>query len=114
MGRTAMRLARSVPGLAVLVLAAGCTRDPQSTLHAAGDGARRVEGLWWVMFWISMAIFAEVMLLLGWALARRRRARAKVKGGDALPMVTSLGVVVPFVILVLVYGLGLHDLNALA
>jgi cytochrome c oxidase subunit 2 len=114
MGRTAMRLARSVPGLAVLVLAAGCTRDPQSALHAAGDGARRVEGLWWLMFWISMAIFAEVMLLLGWALWRRRRATARVRGGDALGMVTVLGVVAPFLILVLVYALGLRDLDALA
>jgi cytochrome c oxidase subunit II len=104
------------PAFAVLLLAlvAGCSRDPQSTLHAAGAGAQRIERLWWVLFWISMAIFAEVMLVLGWALVRRRRARAKVKGGDALGMVTSLGVVVPFVILVLVYGLGLHDLNALA
>jgi cytochrome c oxidase subunit 2 len=93
---------------------AGCSRDPQSTLHASGDGARRVEGLWWLLFWISMVVFVEVMLLLGWALLRRRRATARIKDGDAIGYVAVLGVTIPFVILVAVYGIGLRDLDALA
>jgi cytochrome c oxidase subunit 2 len=108
------RCALMACGLLLVGAAAGCSREAQSTLHASGDGARRIEGLWWLMFWISMAIFAEVMVLLGWALWRRRRAGARVRGGDALGMVTVLGVVAPLVILVVVYGLGLRDLDALA
>ncbi|PRY20185.1 cytochrome c oxidase subunit II [Pseudosporangium ferrugineum] len=99
--------------LSVLLLA-GCARHRQSTLHASGAGAQRIEGLWWLLFWISMAVFAEVMLILGWALWRRRRATATIKGGDAIGAITVLGVAVPFVILVAAYGLGLRDLNALA
>jgi cytochrome c oxidase subunit II len=112
------RAARRVPWLASAVLLAlvlaGCSGDSQSTLGAHGVGARRIEGLWWLLFWISMAIFAEVMLILGWAVLRRRRATAKVKGGDAIGAVTVLGVAIPFVILVAVYGIGLRDLDALA
>jgi cytochrome c oxidase subunit II len=119
MGRDgARRVSRRRPPLALgvllILLAAGCSRESQSTLHAAGDGARRTEGLWWLMFWISMAVFAEVMLLLGWALWRRRRRTAKVRGGDAMGLITVLGVVAPFIILVVVYGIGLRDLDALA
>ena len=99
----------------LLALLAGCSGDTtQSALGASGDGARRIEGLWWLMFWISMAIFAEVMLLLGWALLRRRRATARIKGGDAIGFVSVLGVAIPLVILATVYGVGLHDLDAIA
>jgi cytochrome c oxidase subunit II len=116
--RAPRRAVRRVPWPAFAVLLAsvpaGCSGSSQSTLDAAGTGARRTEGLWWLMFWISVAIFAEVMLLLGWALLRRRRSTARVKGGDAVGPVTVLGVAIPFVILLVVYGIGLHDLDALA
>jgi cytochrome c oxidase subunit 2 len=112
------RTVRSLRGLlaaALLACLAGCSGDmTQSTLGASGDDARRVEGLWWLMFWISVGIFAEVMVLLGWALLRRRRAGARIKGGDAIGYVSVLGVAIPVVILAGVYGVGLHDLDALA
>ncbi|MEU4244699.1 cytochrome c oxidase subunit II [Actinoplanes sp. NPDC026619] len=111
---TGTRRVRPAPALVLLLLLAGCSGGSQSTLHASGAGARRTEGLWWLFFWISVAVFAEVMTLLGWALWRRRRATARVRGGDALGMVSVLGVAIPFVILAVVYGIGLHDLNALA
>lgn len=101
-------------GLIVVLLLAGCAGGSQSTLHAAGAGARRTEGLWWLMFWISVGVFTEVMVLLGWATWRRRRPGVRAKGGDALGPVTVLGVAVPMVILVAVYGVGLRDLDALA
>jgi cytochrome c oxidase subunit 2 len=116
MERKLMRRRRSRPFAALLpvVVLAGCSGGSQSTLHAAGFGAQRTEGLWWLFFWISVAIFAEVMMFLGWAVWRRRRASAQVRGGDALGLVTTLGVAIPFVILVVVYSFGLYDLNALA
>jgi cytochrome c oxidase subunit 2 len=100
-------------GGAALALS-GCAANGPSTLDPAGYGARRVEGLWWLLFWVSVAVFAEVMVLLGWALIWRRRANARVRPGDATRFVTVLGVGLPFVILVAVYGVGLRDLAALA
>jgi len=111
---TGSRILRRVPVVLLVLLLAGCSGGSQSTLHASGLGAQRTEGLWWLFFWISVAVFAEVMSLLGWAVWRRRRPNARIRGGDSLGMVTVLGVAIPFVILVVVYSFGLQDLDALA
>ena len=47
--------------------------DPRS------DDARRVEGLWWVLFWISCAVVAVVT---GFLLAAARRRRAELHVDD--------------------------------
>jgi cytochrome c oxidase subunit 2 len=96
----------------VALCLAGCAESAPSTLDTAGTGARRVEGLWWFMFWISVVAVLEVFLLLGWALWKRRR-EARVRAGDATPFVGVLGAGLPFIVLVAVYGVGLRDLNAL-
>jgi cytochrome c oxidase subunit 2 len=96
-----------------LLLLSGCSGNAPSTLDAAGFGARRVEGLWWLLFWISLAVFVEVMALLGWALLFRRGARTRVRGGDPIRLVAIAGAGLPFVILLTVYGVGLRDLAAL-
>ena len=92
--------------LAAVLLLAACSTGEQSTLNAAGSGARRTEGLWWLMFWVAMGVFAEVMAMLGWALWRRRGPAARVKAGDPLGPVTVLGVALPLVILVIVWFVG--------
>ncbi|MFF4888460.1 cytochrome c oxidase subunit II [Micromonospora chersina] len=94
------------------LLLAGCSGGAPSALNPAGTGAARVSGLWWLLFWISMAVFAEVMALLAWALVFRRGA-ARVRHGQPLRFVTIAGAGLPFVILVAVYGVGLRDLAAL-
>ena len=104
----------TVPAAAVAVLVlTGCAGDAPSTLNPAGFGARRVEGLWWLLFWISAAVFVEVMALLAWALVRRRGKETRVRRGDATRFVAVAGAGLPFVILVAVYGVGLRDLAAL-
>lgn len=112
------RTARPAGWAALLWLPAaalsGCANGPQSALSAAGYGARRVEGLWWVMFWIALGVCVEVVAVLGWALLWRRRPAARPRGGDPIGFVTALGVVVPFVILAVVYGLNVGDLAAIA
>jgi heme/copper-type cytochrome/quinol oxidase subunit 2 len=92
---------------------AGCSGGSPSALAAAGFGARRVQSLWWLLFWISVAVFVEVMALLAWALVFRRGSGKRVRGGDPVRFVTIAGAAVPFVILVAVYGVGLRDLAAL-
>ncbi|TYB39550.1 cytochrome c oxidase subunit II [Micromonospora sp. AP08] len=94
------------------LLLAGCSGGSPSALNPAGTGAARVSGLWWLLFWISVAVFAEVMALLAWALVFRR-GTARVRHGQPLRFVTIAGAGLPFVILVAVYGVGLRDLAAL-
>jgi cytochrome c oxidase subunit II len=110
--RRGLSVRRWAAALAVVVCLAGCAESAPSTLDAAGTGARRVEGLWWLLFWISVVGVLEVFALLGWALWRRRHD-VRVRAGDATPFVGVLGVGIPFIVLVAVYGVGLRDLNAL-
>ncbi|RGC66747.1 Cytochrome c oxidase subunit 2 precursor [Micromonospora sp. MW-13] len=107
------RSRRSLPiALFGLLLLAGCAGDSPSALNPAGTGSARVAGLWWLLFWISMAVFVEVMALLIWALVFRR-GTARVRHGQPLRFVTIAGAGLPLVILVAVYGVGLRDLAAL-
>lgn len=46
-----------------------------SVLDAAGPQAGRIEGLWWLMFWVCSAVFVLVMAALAGALLRPRRRR---------------------------------------
>src|SRR5215216_1846385 len=45
----------------------------QSALHPAGPQAGRIIDLWWMMFYVTGAVFLVVMGFLVAALARRRR-----------------------------------------
>ncbi|WP_405098056.1 cytochrome c oxidase subunit II [Micromonospora sp. NBC_01412] len=113
--RTARRRRRPRPALSALaglLLIAGCAGDAPSALNPAGSGASRVAGLWWLLFWISVAVFVEVMALLTWALVFRR-GNVRIRHGQPLRFVTVAGAGLPFVILVAVYGVGLRDLAAL-
>jgi cytochrome c oxidase subunit 2 len=96
-----------------LLLLAGCAADAPSTLDTAGFGARRVEGLWWLIFWISLAVFVEVMALLAWALLFRRDPETRIRRRDPIRLVAVAGAGIPVVILLTVYGIGLRDLAAL-
>ncbi|MEV4754235.1 cytochrome c oxidase subunit II [Micromonospora sp. NPDC049559] len=109
---TRRRYAPVVAGCGLLLLA-GCAGDAPSTLDAAGGGARRVEGLWWLLFWVSVAVFVEVMALLAWALVFRRGRSRAVDRSDPIRFVAVAGAGVPVVILLTVYGFGLRDLAAL-
>jgi cytochrome c oxidase subunit 2 len=59
---------------ACLLLLSGC-KGTQSALDPAGPQAGRIEGLWWLMFWVESAIFLIVMGFLLAAILRRRRPR---------------------------------------
>lgn len=47
-----------------------------SMLSPQSPAASEIAGLWWLLFWVSMAVVALVFGLLGWALWRRRRVTA--------------------------------------
>ncbi len=56
-----------------------CGGDTPSMLDPRSDDARRVEGLWWVLFWISCAVVAVVT---GFLLVAARRRRAELHTED--------------------------------
>ncbi|MFG3711884.1 c-type cytochrome [Micromonospora sp. NPDC047730] len=99
--------------LAALFALTSCATDAPSTLDTAGTGAARVERTWWLLFWIALAVFVEVMALLAWALLFRRAPTTRVRHGQPLRFVAVAGAGVPLLILVAVYGVGLRDLAAL-
>ncbi|MBX6356786.1 MAG: cytochrome c oxidase subunit II [Micromonosporaceae bacterium] len=109
--RVRPRYAAGAAVIAATVLS-GCGGGSPSALDPAGPGARRVEGLWWLLFWISVGVFAVVLTGVGWALARRRR-RGEVRRGDATRFVVVAGAILPFFVLTGVYGVGLDDMSAL-
>src|SRR5205823_3650569 len=57
-----------------LLLLGGCGgKQPQQTMfNPAGPMSSRVEGLWWFIFWISLAVFVIVMAFFSGAAATRR------------------------------------------
>src|SRR5918992_4451747 len=110
-------LVRTAVALFALDLTA-CSGSPPSILDPAGPGAARVEGLWWPMLWISVAVFAVVAVMLVMAAIRGRRtrdytlSRREVAWGE--PFIAIAGVFLPFLILAGVYVFSLNEMNQLA
>ncbi len=108
-GRAAVILAVSVATIACAPSGAPSALDPR------GSGARRIEGLWWLMFWISLAVFAVVVAFLVVAYVRGRREQTQPTearwGG---PFVVVSGIVAPSLILAGVFVVSLNDMMALS
>jgi cytochrome c oxidase subunit II len=117
---------RLVPGprarIHVLLVAGftliSCSEDAPSALDPSGPGARRIAGLWWVLFWISVVVLVVVTGLLIASLKRAKwdeigeLERKKPKLGE--PFIIIAGVVIPVVILLGTYVFSLREMNALA
>ncbi len=98
----------------LVALAAGltaCSGNPNA-LDPRGEGAARIAGLWWLMFWLGTAVFVLVLVVLAVAVVgsrRRRRGRAEPDDPTLAPppegersahrLVVGLGIVMPLVIL---------------
>jgi cytochrome c oxidase subunit 2 len=78
-GRRPRRIAPAVACLLSSLLLAGCG-GMQSPLDPAGPQAARIDRLWWLTFWVSVAVYVLVMAAVLWAVARRR-------GGPVEPQV---------------------------
>ncbi len=96
------------------MLLASCGGDSPSTLAPAGAGARRVAGLWWLLFGISVAVAVVVGVLIIWVLARRTGAEVRARTGSGRAFVVTMGVALPAIVLAFVYAVGLRDLRDLA
>jgi cytochrome c oxidase subunit 2 len=105
---------RALAVVALSCAVAGCS-GPLSTLRPGGRGAARIEQLWWVLFWVGLAIYAVVVLALLAALARRsRRRRSDPRGLRATLPVLLGGVALPAVVLPVLFVLTLDTMAAFA
>jgi cytochrome c oxidase subunit II len=78
-----------------------------SALDPVGPAARDIEHLWWLMFWLGLAVFVLFGVLLAGAVRRSHRAAGEgdavlgeddVHGRSARPWLLGLGVVLPAVV----------------
>lgn len=112
----AARLWRRARALTVTSAAFGllaCSDQAPSTLRPGGPGARRVEGFWWQLFWVSAVVCVIVVIGVVLVIVRRRRA-GDVSHREPTMFVVVAGVVVPFLVLAIFYGLSLRDTLRLA
>jgi cytochrome c oxidase subunit 2 len=71
----------------------------QSVLDVAGIQAQRIEGLWWVMFWVTTIVTVIVLAVLGWAVIRARRERVSASDDRQLLRYVTGGAIATVVIL---------------
>ena len=110
-------MSRGLLFAAAVSTAVGCTPITPSALDARGPAQRPITGLWWLMLWISAAVFVFVVAMLLFGIVRGRRrsadeARAEARWGE--PFVVVAGVAVSAVILVAVFVVSLRQMRALA
>lgn len=108
------RLANS--GLLLLVTCAvtGCGAAP-AIFDAAGQAAREINQLWWLLFGLGTAVYIAVMGYLLLALYRRRPLTEGAPGwGGNTRTVIWGGIVLPALILLIVYGFTVRTLWSLS
>jgi len=71
----------------------------QSVLDVAGIQAQRIEGLWWVMFWVTTIVTVIVLAVLAWAVIRARRERISASDDRHLLRYVTGGAIATVVIL---------------
>jgi cytochrome c oxidase subunit II len=118
------RLASAALPLLVALLA-GCGSDSPSILEPDSKAGRRIAGLWWVLFWISVVAVAVVVGFLVVAVRRRRREppgegdagdddvdREPVAWGDRFVVIS--GIVVTGAVLAVTFVVSLFVLDDLS
>jgi cytochrome c oxidase subunit 2 len=106
------------PVLAAGLLASCATDETPSMLEPRGPAAQRIEGLWWLLLWISLIVFVVVLSFLAVAIIRGRRRGDDTVDTQRVPwgnrFIALSGVVVPSVVLGAVFVLSLRDMSALS
>jgi cytochrome c oxidase subunit 2 len=99
--------------ITVAFLLPACSSASPSALRPRGPAAQRIDGLWWFMFWIALGVFCVVIGMLLFGMLRRRKPDS-VERGSGETAVVLLGIVAPVIILVTLFVVSIHDLNALS
>jgi cytochrome c oxidase subunit II len=85
----------------------------QSALSPASDRSQQIADLWWVLFGVSLVVFAVVAMLVLLAVLRARGRREPGRG-ESRPvkaLILGGGVLVPTVVLVVLFGLNVRTLS---
>jgi len=91
------------------------------SLDPQGPVARVMADLWWLMFWLGLAVFAVFLVMLGIALFRRTREPADEGSPDTDVEDTTgrigrwlfgWGVAAPFLVIAVVFGATLAAMRA--
>jgi cytochrome c oxidase subunit II len=98
----------------ISLLVAGCNRpDVPNMLDVQGPGAAQIARLWWLMFWLGLAVLLLVLALVTYAVFRDRprqsSAQSDERHGERL--IVYGGVVLPVPILAIVLGYTLFSGN---
>jgi len=107
--------------LALLVaFLSGCGEAP-AIFDAAGQAAKQINSLWWLLFGLGSAVYIVVMGYLFLALYRRRQPTTDAVlapdgdlGGGNTRVVIWGGIIIPALILLIVYGFTFRTLWALS
>lgn len=95
--------ARTGMMLVLLVLLSACSGS-QSMFDAAGTGARETLSIWWLMFWLGMAVFVVVLALLWFAVSRANTPETDNQNTRALTRIVLLGgIVMPIAVIAIVF-----------
>lgn len=101
--------------LLITCVIAGCGGAP-AIFDAAGQAAREINRLWWLLFGLGTAVYLAVMGYLLLALYRRPPALAEGNpgwGGNTRTVIWG-GIVLPALILLIVYGFTVRTLWSLS
>jgi cytochrome c oxidase subunit II len=92
------------------LLLAGCEAAPLSAIDPAGPAAAEIAGVWWVMFWASLAITAGVVALALFAALRRG---AGIGWGPAKLLIIGGGALFPLAVVAALLAYGVRAGHAL-
>ncbi len=121
-----VRRGTSVLGTALALLLTACSDDSPTVLSPRSEAAERVEGLWWLTFWLSLVAVLFVTAFIFQAIRRGRAAAAREArdGADedidkrpvtwGPPFIVIAGLVVSGAVLAGTFVVSLRALNALA
>jgi cytochrome c oxidase subunit 2 len=103
------RLLLVVVAVALLLSACGNDRSP-STINTAGDEAKRIAGVWWLMFTLAAVVYVVVAGFVVTASLRGRRKSAEDRERTVRDnvFIWTGGVIVPVIILALLAVVTVH------
>jgi cytochrome c oxidase subunit 2 len=93
----------------LVLLIVGC-QHAQTTLYSGGPAARRIAGMSWLLIILFLVITLVMWLLIAWAATTRRgtlEEHAPVDVGGGQGWIAIGGVVIPFIVLSILFVLGL-------
>lgn len=114
------RLAPVAPVALVALAGTGCASEARSPsmLRADGLGALDIERLWWLLFALSVAVFAFVVGMAAVGVIRRNRPMKEAEAEHDPPWANTFlltaGIIVPTVILTGTFLVSLHVMQLLS